>query len=58
MNTDDPKQERANHYGEMPNGDNSWECHRLRQLGIDPAANPIEILMQLSDHFQRLYCTP
>ncbi|MGA7317834.1 MAG: hypothetical protein WBX22_28150 [Silvibacterium sp.] len=58
MNIADPKQEHSNDYAEIANSDNSWEGHRLRQLGIDPDADPIEILMQLSDHFQKLYCTP
>jgi len=55
---DESKQENEHHYGPMPKCENSWEGRRLRQLGIDPDADPIEILMQLSDHYQKLYCTP
>jgi hypothetical protein len=58
MNIADPKQEHSNHYAEIANCENSGEGNRLRQLGIDPDADPIEILMQLSDHYQKLYSTP
>jgi hypothetical protein len=55
MSIDESKQENEHHYGPMPKCENSWEGRRLRQLGIDPDADPIEILMQLSDHYQNLH---
>jgi hypothetical protein len=30
-----------------------WQC-RLRQFGIDPDADPIDILIQLSERLQKL----
>jgi len=55
---DDHKLNHANYSAETPNCENSWDCLRLRQLGIDPDADPIKILMQLFDHFHNLYCKP
>jgi hypothetical protein len=49
-----PKQEQADHYVERPECENSWQGARLRQLGIDPDTDPIDILMQLSDWSARL----
>jgi hypothetical protein len=30
-----------------------WQRDHLRELGIDPDVNPIEILVQLIDHLQK-----
>jgi hypothetical protein len=55
---ENPKQEHVKHSVELPKCENSSEGLRLRQLGINPDANPIDILMQLFDHYQKLHCTP
>jgi hypothetical protein len=38
----------------MPEDKTDWHRDRLRQLGIDPDADPIDILIQLTDYCQKL----
>jgi hypothetical protein len=53
MHMDDPKQPSKGKTEDMPEVESDWHRDRLNQLGIDPDAGPIDILVQLAEHFQR-----
>ena len=51
---DDPARYAAEKPVDMPEAKTDWYRQRLRQLGIDPDADPIDILIQLTDYCQKL----
>ena len=51
---DDPARYAAEKPDDMPEAKTDWHIDRLRQLGIDPDADPIDILIQLTDYCQKL----
>ena len=53
MHMDDPKQSSPGKPEDMPDFESDWHRDRLKQLGIDPDAGPIEILVQLTERFLR-----
>jgi hypothetical protein len=50
----DPPRYVAEKPDDMPEAKTDWYRDHLRQLGIDPDANPIDILIQLTDYCQKL----
>jgi hypothetical protein len=51
---DDPARYAAEKPDDMREVKTDWYRDRLRQLGIDPDADPIDILIQLTDYCQKL----
>ena len=51
---DDSARYAAEKPDDMPEAKSDWHRDRLRQLGIDPDADPIDILIQLTDYCQKL----
>ena len=54
VHMDDPARYAAEKPVDMPEAKTDWYRQRLRQLGIDPDADPIDILIQLTDYCQKL----
>ena len=51
---DDPARYAAEKPDDMPEAKPDWHRDHLRQVGIDPDADPIDILIQLTDYCQKL----
>jgi hypothetical protein len=51
---DDPTRYAAEKPDDMPEAKTDWYRHHLRQLGIDPDADPIDIGIQLTAYCQKL----
>jgi hypothetical protein len=54
LHMDEPAGYAAERSDDMPEAKTVWYRNHLRQLGIDPDADPIDILIQLSDYSQKL----